>query len=139
MTPLRQRVLDEGLTWLRTPYHHAAMNKGAGVDCIMLLVAVYAAVGLIPATLDPRPYTRDWFLHRSEEIYLAGIMKYTKRTERPQVADLALYKIGKTVSHGGIIYPNDMILHAARRAGTVELLRLVDVGYPVHSYWSIGP
>ena len=53
---LRQRIVEEARSWLGTPYHHQAMVKGAGVDCAMILVAVYRAVGLIPAGFDPRPY-----------------------------------------------------------------------------------
>ena len=29
----RQAIIDETVTWLRTPYHHMAAIKGAGVDC----------------------------------------------------------------------------------------------------------
>ncbi|MDO6044547.1 hypothetical protein Q4P48_08410 [Neisseria gonorrhoeae] len=50
-TDLRARIVEEARSWLGTPYHHHAMVKGAGVDCAMLLVAVYGAVGLLPRAL----------------------------------------------------------------------------------------
>ena len=65
----RAAVVAEARSWIGTPYHHAADVKGHGVDCAMLLVRVYCDLGLIEP-FDPRPYTRDWFLHRSEERYL---------------------------------------------------------------------
>jgi hypothetical protein len=59
----RTLVVAAARTWLSTPYHHAADVKGHGVDCAMLLVRVYCDVGLVEP-FDPRPYTRDWFMHR---------------------------------------------------------------------------
>ena len=64
---LVERVVAEAKTWLRTPYHHAADIKGVGVDCAMILLRVYQAVGAVPPEVDPRPYPADWFLHRDEE------------------------------------------------------------------------
>ena len=62
-------------SWIGTPYHHAADVKGrtGGVDCAMLLVRVYCDRGLVEK-FDPRPYTRDWFLHRNEERYLGFLL-----------------------------------------------------------------
>ena len=65
----RAAVVAEARSWIGTPYHHAADVKGHGVDCALLLVRVYCDLGLVEP-FDPRPYTRDWFLHRSEERYL---------------------------------------------------------------------
>ena len=39
----------------------------------MLLVRVYCDLGLV-APFDPRPYTRDWMLHRDEERYLGFLL-----------------------------------------------------------------
>ena len=59
---LRQEIIDEAATWLRTPYHHAAAIKGAGVDCAQILIEVYAAVGLADKP-DVGNYAPDWMLH----------------------------------------------------------------------------
>ena len=42
---------------------------GVGVDCAMMLVRVFCDLGLVEP-FDPRPYTRDWMLHRDDERYL---------------------------------------------------------------------
>ena len=86
---LRQRIVEEARSWLGTPYHHQAMVKGAGVDCAMILVAVYRAVGLIPAGFDPRPYPQDWHLHRDAERYLGNITRFCHEVETPQVGGIA--------------------------------------------------
>ena len=81
----RAAVVAEARSWIGTPYHHAADVKRHGVDCAMLLVRVYADVGLI-SKFDPRPYTRDWFLHRSEERYLGFLLNAPTRSASPVLA-----------------------------------------------------
>ena len=90
--------------WLGTPYHHAADVKGAGVDCAMLLVRVYVDLGLVEA-FDPRPYTRDWMLHRNEEKYLGFLLARARMVEAPGVGlgDVILFKVGRCFAHGGIV------------------------------------
>lgn len=63
MTEQEQRaaVVAEARTWLGTPYHHEACVKGAGVDCGMLLRAVYIATGVMPK-FEVESYPRDWHL-----------------------------------------------------------------------------
>lgn len=120
MQPLRLAILAEAGSWLRTPYHHEAMVKGAGVDCAMLLVAVYHACGLIPA-IDPRPYPPDWMLHRSEERYLGWVRQYAHPVGSPLPGDIAVYQFGRVVAHAAIVVDWPRIIHAYRPAGMVIL------------------
>ena len=80
----RAAVVAAARSWIGTPYHHAADVKGrqGGVDCAMLLVRVYCDLGLVEP-FDPRPYTRDWMLHRDEERYLGFLLARAKRFGRP--------------------------------------------------------
>ena len=82
---LRAEVVATARGWIGTPYHHAADIKCAGVDCAMLLVRVYADLGLVPP-FDPRPYTRDWMLHRNEEKYLGFLLARARMVEEPGLA-----------------------------------------------------
>jgi len=109
----RARVVTEALTWLRTPYHHAARVKGAGVDCAQILIAVYAAVGLIE-DFQPADYPSDWMLHRSEERYLGHVMQYAHQVSAPQPGDIAVWKFGRCFSHGAIVIDYPSIIHAYR-------------------------
>lgn len=115
----RQRIVAEAESWLGTPYHHAAMVKGAGTDCGMMLVAVYHACGLIPA-IDPRPYPQDWHLHRDDERYLGWVRRYGRETDRPLAGDLAVFRFGRTFSHGGILTGTGEIIHAYVGRGVVR-------------------
>lgn len=103
----RQAVVDEALSWLGTPYHHHGRVKGekGGVDCLMLLAEIFERVGLVDR-VDPGNYARDWHTCRSEELYMQGLMRFTTRRpddELPQLGDIALFRFGRTFSHGAIV------------------------------------
>lgn len=116
---MRNRIVEEAESWLGTPYHHEGMVKGAGVDCIMILVAVYGKLGLIPPDVDPRPYPNDWHLHRSTERYLNGVLQYAREVERPDIGDVVLWKFGRAYSHGGIYVGDGRIIHSYIGRGVV--------------------
>lgn len=117
----RAAIVAEAMTWLKTPYHHRARIKGAGVDCAQLPIAVYADLGLIPP-IDPT-YVRDWHLHRSEELYLGWVERYAEEIERDAVrpGDFGLWKYGRTFSHGAIAVDPPVMIHAYLGRG-VELI-----------------
>jgi cell wall-associated NlpC family hydrolase len=109
----RAAVVAEARTWLRTPYHHAADVKGHGVDCAMLLVRVYCDLGLIEK-FDPRPYTKDWFLHHGEERYLGFLLARSHEVRSPLEGDIVLFRIGRCFAHAGVVSRVDplTIIHA---------------------------
>lgn len=116
----RAAVVAEARTWLRTPYHHYARVKGAGVDCAQLPIAVYSAVDLIPA-LDPS-YARQWHLHRSEELYLAEVLRWAREVLSAAEAGpggFVLWKYGRTFSHGGILIGGGEVIHAVEGQGVL--------------------
>jgi cell wall-associated NlpC family hydrolase len=123
----RQLIVDECRSWIATPYHHAADVKGSGVDCGMLLIKVFANVGLIDF-IDPRPYPRDWHMHKDGERYL-GIVEGLCGPEVPnaEVADRGLlpgdvlvWRFGRTFSHGGIVTAWPHFVHAFWPSRIVE-------------------
>lgn len=115
------KVIEEAKTWLNTPYHGGAKIKGIGVDCGQLLIAVYENVGLLTAgECSPGHYSNEWHLHRSEEKYLGWVEKFCDPvTGEPQPGDIALFKFGRCVSHGGIVLEYPTIIHAYIGLGVV--------------------
>lgn len=116
----REAVVAEARTWLKTPYHHRAAIKGAGVDCAQILVEVYSACGLIPH-FDTGDYPPDWMMHREEERYLGFVLDYAHEVETPKPGDVVLYKVGRCFAHGGIVVDWPTIIHASNRDRGVVL------------------
>jgi cell wall-associated NlpC family hydrolase len=131
----RQAIVAEARSWIGTPYLHQGRVKGAGVDCAMLLLEVYERVGLIPhlalaeVVVDPAgqiaKYPPDWMLHRDEERYLEIVERFARKLPRgesvaPLDGDIALYRWGRTISHGAIVDRWPRIIHAYSRSGWVE-------------------
>lgn len=116
----RAAVVAAAREWIGTPYHHMADVKGVGCDCAMLLVRVYCDLGLVPP-FDPRPYVRDWHLHRSEERYLDFLLARARQTQDPRPADIVVFPYGRCFSHGGIVTRANplTIVHAFHPVGLV--------------------
>lgn len=116
----RQAVLAEAMTWLGTPWHHAARVRGAGVDCAQFLIAVFTTVGLVPDIM-PGIYPIDWHMHRNEPRFLHHLTKYTHPVEQPRPADIAMFRFGRHAAHGAIIIEWPTIIHAYLHEGGVVL------------------
>lgn len=116
-TLMRARVVAEARSWLRTPYHPGAGIKRAGVDCGMLPIRVYGALGLIPA-IDPGQYSPQWHMHRQEERYLALVMANSREIDTPPgIGDFVLWRIGRLWAHGAIVTEWPMVIHAVSGIG----------------------
>lgn len=98
----RAMIAAEAKSWIKTPYHSQGDIKGQGVDCGMLLVRVFVDSGLCEP-FDPRPYSDDWYLHRSEERYLGFVFDHSGETAVPQIGDVMVFRYGRCYSHGGIV------------------------------------
>ena len=117
----RASVVREARTWLRTPWRHNQALKGVGVDCGRLLIEVYRDAGVIPG-FDPGNYSRQWNLHRAEEVYLAHVQAHAREITRAEAraGDCLIFLFGKTWSHAGIIAPEPpWFIHAYVRTGVI--------------------
>jgi NlpC/P60 family putative phage cell wall peptidase len=118
---LRAAVVAEAESWIGTPFHHAGRVKGAGVDCLMLLAEVYERAGVVSARIEPPFYVADWHLHRSAERYLEGLLGYTREIAGPpEPGDIALFRYGRTFSHGAIVTGWPRLVHAHWAVGVVR-------------------
>lgn len=115
---LRNAVLREAESWLHTPFHHEARLKGIGVDCLMLLAEVYEKAGVIPH-VEVEHYPADWYMHRDQEKYLGGVLRYAREVEIPSPADVVVFHMGRVFSHGGIVFEWPKLIHAHWRNGVV--------------------
>lgn len=136
LTERQRAIVAEAERWLGTPYHHAADVLGVGVDCAMLPVRVFCDLGLVPP-FDPRPYPHDWMLHRSDEIYLGWVERFGERVDDPEPGDLALFRVGRCLAHGGIVVAPGVMIHADLRAGGVERCEISRWSDRLAGYWRV--
>ena len=121
----RDQVVVEARSWLGTPYHHHGRIKGAGVDCAMLLAEVFEACGLVPR-VDAGFYPVDWHEHRTEELFLDWLQRCgAQPVQTPaRAGDVALFRFGRTYSHGAIVVTDDLqMVHALHKSRAVVLTR----------------
>lgn len=117
----RQAVIQEALTWLRTPFHHQAAIKGVGVGCGTLLIEVYRAVGIdTPSIEECGFFSRDWHMHTTHERYVEILEKFSRLVDHPQSGDIALFKIGKVYGHSAVVTSWPQVIHVMW-GRTVEL------------------
>ncbi len=137
---IREQIVAAARAWQSTPFHHAGRVKGAGVDCLQLLVAVYSEVGLLPP-VDTGHYPRDWHFHKSEERYLDAVSSHAYQVGVPQPGDLALFKFGRCVSHAAIVIDWPLCIHAYFGQGVVEVdaVNGAELAGRLHSFWSLVP
>lgn len=117
---IRSVIVEEARTWLRTPWHHRARVKGAGVDCANILCAVYHAAGLVPEIKLP-PYPIDWHLHQNEPTFLHHLLHYARPVADGLPGDIAMFKYGRHAAHGSIVVEWPVVIHAYRDERMVVL------------------
>jgi NlpC/P60 family putative phage cell wall peptidase len=116
----RAAVVAEARSWIGTPFHHAGRVKGraGGVDCLMLLAEVYQRAGIC-ARVAPPFYVPDWHLHRDAERYVEGLLGHAREIAAPLPGDIALFRFGRTFSHGAIVTLWPRLVHAYWQQGVV--------------------
>jgi cell wall-associated NlpC family hydrolase len=112
----RAAFIAAALSWVGTPYRQLGYTKGpkGAVDCSMLLVGALVE-GRVFEPFDPRPYSPNWFLARSEEKYLAWLDTIGAPTTNPKPGDVIVYKMGRCYAHSAIIVDDRVMVHAYSR------------------------
>jgi len=116
----RANAIAAARSWIGTPYRQLGYVKGPKgcVDCSMLLVAALVESRVFKP-FDPRPYSPTWFLHRSEEKYIAWLETIGEEVSAPKPGDIVAYKIGRCFGHSGIMSDENNLVHAYANEGKV--------------------
>lgn len=104
---LRDRITDEALEWVGTPYKYAGSDKGKGTDCSGLVVTVYEQICGIKL---PR--------NSAQQAEFCKTLK--KNSIKP--GDLVFFATGndkKKVSHVGIMIDEGRFVHASGSKGVI--------------------
>ena len=109
----RAALLDEAERWIGTPYCHQASVRGAGADCMGLIIGVWRGVGCAVPDLSIT-YTRQWAEHAEGEPLLAGLEAHLIPVERPRPGDLILlrWRPHMPASHLAFLARHNTIIHA---------------------------
>lgn len=111
----RSLILSEAVRWLGTPYCHQASKRGAGADCLGLIVGIWNALSAHPITL-PRQDQRSWADQAQGEPLLDGIRQALAETDLncAQPGDILALRWRRTwpVSHLAILMDDGTIIHA---------------------------
>lgn len=88
-------ILQVARSWMHTPFRHHGRVKGAGVDCIGLVIEVCREVGLVeaaglPATWDHLGYGRFPDTYTPTLSLLTYFTPVTRQTMQP--GDIALFR-----------------------------------------------
>lgn len=111
----RAAIIAEAQAWLRTPWHHNASVRGAGVDCAQLIKACYVGAGVLADFAVP-DYPVDFMLHVDAERLCQTIVDNGGRlTDTPKPGDVVVWQFGKSFSHAGLVvdWPS-RVIHAFR-------------------------
>lgn len=107
----RLAVVAEARTWLGTKFADNQRCKGAGCDCLGLIVGVYQYAGVLPGQVTIPAYSAQHHFHQRREIYIEGLLQHCGEVIKPGLGDVALFHFGHTYSHAGIVleWPKQMI------------------------------
>lgn len=133
----RTAIITAALSWRNTPFHHAARVKGAGVDCMQFIAAVYEEAGILPPIPIAADYPPDWFMHRSDEKIVDRILQYFEPVDAPSPGDVVLFRLGRAVSHGAIVLAWPTVIHAVAHQSVVQqdITSAPRFARSVDSYW----
>lgn len=104
---LGEKIAEEALTWIGTPYAYGKQGKGSGTDCSGLTMTVYLEVAEIKI---PRNSAKQ-----------AEFCKDLK-AEEVKAGDLVFFATGKSadkVSHVGVMIDANKFVHASSSKGVV--------------------
>lgn len=110
MTP--HDVIAEARTWKDTPFHHQGRVRGAGVDCIGLVIGVVRALGLVD--YDYTNYGRI----PNPVVMGRELAANLIRTDRIEPGCVLWFSFSQAPMHVGIVTDSGLI-HAFSLAGRV--------------------
>lgn len=105
------------------PYKHAGRDLN-GLDCLGLVHFFYQDCGIKVPDGDGKEYSLLWY-QKDPERYLRGILEIGTEVsvEDLQPLDFVYFKLGKCVSHGGIMIDSEHFIHVLQK-GVVHISQL---------------
>lgn len=120
----RDEIVRAARTWIGTPYHHQASERGIGTDCLGLVRGVWREIHGRDAE-QPPPYSRDWAEASGRETLLEAAARHLVAVD-PQTArpgDVVVFRLrsGLVAKHAGILSGGGTFIHAMEGAPAAEV------------------
>lgn len=118
----RAALTNETMGWVGTRYRGWSAVKGpkGGVDCGMLVKAVYQNCGFVQGDLKiDMTYSLDVARHMADSKYIDKIEEFMREIPQEEVlpGDVMLFKIGLAFAHAAIIVQWPLAVHALAHGG----------------------
>ena len=119
-----EKVVAIASEWKGTPYVHQQSVKGAGCDCLGLLIGVFREVhGRLPE--KPPPYTREWAESSREEVLLGAATRNLKTLALRgpyHAGSILIFRMRRNApaKHCGIVSGKDTFIHSLEGHGVIE-------------------
>ncbi|MDJ0579101.1 NlpC/P60 family protein [Crocosphaera sp.] len=118
---LVNKFLKEADEWVGTPRMDGQCKKQVGCDCVGLLIGVAKEIGYLPGD-----YKEPNYYQTARGDSLVKILeKHLKLTDRTKdsfiVGDIVVIEYGNQLTHVGIIYSENLIIHSHRKMGVVKV------------------
>ncbi len=116
--------------WAATPFHPNACVRGAGADCLRMVIAIYNECGHPVAPELPAYGMHDGRCRADEGPILPWLhnsplfcQSWDKNdTPKTMPGDLLCFRIGKSVHHLGIVADGREFFHAVKNYGAIYSL-----------------
>ena len=99
----RDEIVAAARAWVGTPYVHQARTKGAGTDCLGLILGLWSELyGYLPGVIPP--YTRDWDEAGQTERLWSAARDHLRPATEPRTGQVLLFRMrrGAVAKHLGV-------------------------------------
>lgn len=129
------RVADEARTWIGTPFHWQASQKGAGCDCKGLVWGIARELDR-PEAQSLYASMADYGARFDGKLLKEGIARIFKPATDMQPGDVLLCKWNGQPGHLAIYLGNDRVISSIPGVGVKERsLRALFHKFPLDSVW----
>jgi len=120
----RERIVSAARSWIGTPYHHQASERGVGTDCLGLVRGIWRDLYGRDAERPP-PYSRDWAEASGRETMLEAATRHLIAipVEAATAGNVLVFRLraGMVAKHAAILSSGTTMVHAIEGAPVSEV------------------